>query len=366
MSLLIPEIPIIEVTEMLMKKVHDELVTGESVGTVSANPSTNSSAFSLAFITTASLGVPQVFQLIVKEPTLLSEFDYVQFSTPSRDFIMVFVNGITNAKKITAKEIDENRQTIIFNYEGIALGTRDPLANAIVSYLQTYYYNWFTDFTITSSGGFGAYKNISIENVESNGGRNSLLYQMFGTQKQGKMDFFSQVGGILKRKFGKGNSRVLDIKTGFHINKTDLPNISVLLPNEEPKYEQAGLTQGQPCNFYVGGKRANIASEHYQTQYTLLITSDNENEVVALYHFLKGLMLAGRNQYQFRGLEGIRVTGRDLSMDFDLAPTQLYHRGVGLSFHYDNNIASIEYLTETLSATFVGTQLDLPKTGSAE
>ena len=189
---------------------------------------------------------------------------------------------------------------------------------------------------------------------------------MFGTQKQGKMDFFTQVKGILARKFGKGNSRVLEIRTGFHINKTDLPNISLLLPSEEPKYEQAGLTQGKPCNFYKDGKMAHISSEHYQTQYTMLISSDNENEVVALYHFIKGLMLAGRNQYQFRGLEGVKVTGRDLSMDFDVAPTQLYHRGVGIGFHYDNNIASIEYLAESLSATFIGSHIDVPKTGNEE
>ena len=132
-----------------------------------------------------------------------------------------------------------------------------------------------------------------------------------------------------------------------------------MLPTEENNPKNVGVTQGSH-QFNYSSEITEMKQHNFDVTYSLFITSDNQNEVILIYHFLKTIILSAYEQFSFRGLNNLWISGRDVTIDFDLEPMVAYHRTVAMSFHYNNTVADIHKMVVPTAADFVGTKVDVP------
>ena len=188
---------------------------------------------------------------------------------------------------------------------------------------------------------------------------NTLLWDMFGDLEFDNMNYFDVMANILINRYNS-EKRKLTINLGYDQARVNFPIISILLPNEENNPKFTGKTSDRRV---YGNQVADILHNAFDSVYNLLITSNNQNEVIVVYNFLKVIILAGQNQFQLKGLQNPYVSGRDITMDTEINPMMLFHRTVGLSIFYESEMREIATFEGANNANFTGIPITPPNQG---
>lgn len=182
-----------------------------------------------------------------------------------------------------------------------------------------------------------------------------LLYRIFGENECGEKtkldtyDFYVQAKKIFEGGSAKDG---IEISVGYNMARVETgdPSIHILLPNENMSEAPIGDGEG-----YLGevidsaqNKAYAILSANSMCNYNLLITTDNVNEMLVMYHWLKSTSLTFSPQFALRNFQNLKIGGNDLQFNDDLVPPNVFHRNFNLSFTYDysgialfgNNIAT--------------------------
>jgi hypothetical protein len=167
--------------------------------------------------------------------------------------------------------------------------------------------------------------------------KDSIIYGMLYGLELDNFDYYKETLKLLENRFGK-SSRRMNLSLGYDLNSKNYPKISIILPNEESALNLANMTTDYEYNeAETKGWQVNVNG--YRTTYNLLITSDNPNEVVLIYHFLKALATSSPEQFELNGLINVIISGRDITLDMEVPPPNyLFHRTVALSFEYNNSV----------------------------
>ena len=177
----------------------------------------------------------------------------------------------------------------------------------------------------------------------------SILYKTF--YQSGALDkfsFYEQLVKILITK--KDNPRAFDFSLGFNMEKSAIPHLHITLPNENSSSNGIGLDEGQFDEIFDDDDKTyhKIYTRRFDSQYNFTITSDNMNEVIVLYHFMRTVfiqMIDSMNQF---GIEKIQISGRDIQLNSSLAPN-VFVRNIALSFSYEisiQNLNAVDFLTK--------------------
>lgn len=335
--IVIPEKIIKEELEVLMRRYYDELIGLELVGTV-IDATDVDAGVSISVTTQGQAGTAEITDVTLPDGSAIGGKTW-ELNTPSRRYT-VWYNSGNNVIPVIA-----DRQVIQINIDSgdtdLTIAVKTAAALNIV---RTYGDTIFTLPVPTTAI-------ITVTNIETNAERLSLLYSIFGGQEFDGLKYFTQMGGILKNKY-RSESRKLSIILGFNLNIEDFPSISIILPMEEPAPKNIGIAQGVINNF--DGTFNELKESNYTTTYSLYITSDNQNDVILIYHFLKTIIIAGYLQFSANGFNNLSVSGRDITIDFDLDPDQLYHRTVALSFFYTNTFSNVNKKLGTTAVNIDG------------
>ncbi|MDA7514157.1 hypothetical protein N8508_00050 [bacterium] len=338
-NLIIPEIVIKEELDILIKNVYLNLKGLESTGSV-IDAVDIDSGVTISVTQQGAVGTPEITDVTFPVGASLDGKSW-HLNTTTKFYNVIY--SITGSGVSVPSLIE--RVSIIVTIDGtetdIEVAQKTQAAIAAFS-------TAFTVPTTTTS-------TITITTIDTNAEKRSILYHLFGELKFDGMSYFRQAANIIKARY-TSEQRRLNINLGYNPNREEFPQISILLPNEdnEPKY--VGVVQGT-IN-HRDGSFSDELNNTFATTYSLMITSDNQNEVIILYHLLKGVMLGGINQFRARGFENIYFSGRDITMDFDLDPMNLYHRTISMSFHYENEISDIINNEVISSINFNGTITD--------
>lgn len=200
---------------------------------------------------------------------------------------------------------------------------------------------------------------FTITNLTTTQIKRSLLYEVFGGITFDQLNYFDHMRLLLENTFGK-QSRTIKVRLGWNSEHEDFPVISILLPDEESNPKQVGVTQGVGINTGLNQVH-DVVESNFQTTYLLAITSNNQNDVIMLYHWLKTALLQAQQTFIGCGLQNLWISGRDLTHEFQLAPMSTYHRSVGMTFHYDNSVPSINKREGITSILYTGTVSPAPQ-----
>jgi hypothetical protein len=116
-----------------------------------------------------------------------------------------------------------------------------------------------------------------------------------------------------------------------------LPTFHIVMPSESPKNAGIGDNRGytEPILDVTNSVKFDTVTQDSSVVYTIIITSDNVNECLILYNFLKAAFLGFKLQLELSGFQNVRSGGTDLNISEDLIPVHIYHRSFNLSFDYD-------------------------------
>lgn len=342
MAIIIPEILILEFIDVYTKHFWEDYKAYNSNTTIVGTNQNGDSPLTI----TDNGGTPNSFTIdcstISGNPLSGTRF---YFSSYHNSYVGIFIESNEYYNNIQVEyernDKDGDKQIVLIEYsQG---DTESDIAQRIKDRLES-----LSDFDITVSG-----TSVEVVNKETTQRKRSNLFEVFGNQKLGDMVYFEEAVKMLRNRYELQHKSKGGFTTGIGYGKTHerTPRISVLLPNEEVQHNQVGTTGG---TFNRHDGTTSEENQHgYRDVYNLLITGQNENDVILLYHFLKTLFLMGQNSLTLAGLNDLRVGGADIQMDMDLQP-RLYHRTVSMSFHYYNYVPSLKRTPNAESINFQG------------
>jgi hypothetical protein len=151
------------------------------------------------------------------------------------------------------------------------------------------------------------------------------------------------------------NPRFLEVNLMFNMEREGLPTIHLTLPSEQTQTggNGIGVDQGyqdvivedteydENGNMIFQGKITEVYTRRFQSTYNIVITSDNSNEVILIYHTLRALLISLIPSMSLAGLENVALGGQDVQLNSGLAPKNMYVRSITLTLQYETSSPSI-------------------------
>jgi hypothetical protein len=173
----------------------------------------------------------------------------------------------------------------------------------------------------------------------------SLLYKTLEGLRVLNYDMYEQAKTVIITEANK-DPRHIEVLLSYNPQDTRYPSVHVTLPNESTGSGGAGVDSLGFGENDLDDNPSDVATtwtptfnRSFQAVYSIVILSDNRNEVTLIYHLLKAGLIALNEHLQLSGLENIMFSGGDLSFQSQLPPG-LFFRSISCKFHYDVNVPS--------------------------
>src|ERR1035437_5563026 len=163
----------------------------------------------------------------------------------------------------------------------------------------------------------------------------SLLYKVLAGNSLQRYKLFEQSIAVLITT--ENDPRHLDINMFFNAKRAAIPTIHITLASESDKNNALGNSEGyrDPEFDDISQTYLKVFNRRYSTKYNIIITSDNSNEVILLYHFFRSILISLSPSLSLSGLENISLSGSDISINSELVPANIFIRSIGLQLAYD-------------------------------
>lgn len=180
----------------------------------------------------------------------------------------------------------------------------------------------------------------------------TILYRSFNTAgKLERYKFYEQLKKVIITK--EDDPRKFDFHLGFNMTKIATPHCHITLPSETSSQNGLGLDQGKedPVFDDLTKTYRDVYTRRFDSTYNFTITSDNMNETIALYHWLRSVLIQLINHLELSNLEHIRISGGDIQLNPALVPPNIAIRNISVSFSYDLSVQDLfdtEFLTKLI------------------
>ena len=193
-----------------------------------------------------------------------------------------------------------------------------------------------------------------------NEGKNTLLYRMMGLDEEGDplhlghYNFFQQAVKLFSIKDN------LKVYYGYNLSTTTGVDICILLPSETGKTamgaDEGYLETEEEINDEAYRQNYNVQT--FESNYQLMITSNNSLEVLTVYTILKSALLMLVDQLELHGFRNPKFSGQDIVMQEDLTPVPLFHKVLNIEFMYEHVIPQMVVQEFCKSISFEGTYIN--------
>ena len=165
------------------------------------------------------------------------------------------------------------------------------------------------------------------------------LHKAFFKSQVPTYKVYDQLVDILTRT--KGNPRKLQTRLMFDPSRAEMPTVHVHMPQENPvggNYISMGARDTDTIKTLEGEFSYQYEKE-FQTNYDIIVTSNNQMEVLLLYEFLKRVFIAGADTL-LKNFVNFNFSGKELLYDSTLMPHTFY-RAFSVSITEDVRTPSI-------------------------
>lgn len=186
---------------------------------------------------------------------------------------------------------------------------------------------------------------ISQDLKECTDERNSVLYRLYSTTNTSikgieEIDWYKQAKELFLRDYS--HPRKIQTRMHFDASIASAPTIHINLPGEQTVNNGIGVDKGYQLGTY--DENNNFQHTHtrgFQSNFNIIITSDNEIEVLILYHTLRACLISALDYLDINGLRDGKLSGGDLQFNPELVPPHLFIRYIGLNFFYEVDVPSL-------------------------
>ena len=169
----------------------------------------------------------------------------------------------------------------------------------------------------------------------------TVLHYIFGKDENGnilKFNTFVWFDQSVEVLIGRDTKlRMVEWYLGYNMKRLNVPTIHIMLPSESPINSGIGSNEGYieaEIDTHTKVVRP-VYTQDSQVTFNLLITSDNYNEVLIIYNFLKSIFLSIKTHLELSNLQNVTFSGSDMNFNEDLMPANIFHRNFNVSFSYD-------------------------------
>ena len=172
---------------------------------------------------------------------------------------------------------------------------------------------------------------VRLDIKRNNQKEDTWLWRVFQDLELEGSNYYNEMKNFLLRD--ANSSRKLNIYIGWNRERNEFPLISIILPGEEPTRKTIGMSEENVFD-EVAKTFILVKESVYLCTYSLMVVSDNVNEVILLYNFLRSMIIALHDTLELQDLNLVYLTGQDISQVMELVPNHLYSRVLGLNFQY--------------------------------
>ena len=204
-------------------------------------------------------------------------------------------------------------------------------------------------------------KTILKKNITDNAAtpEKSILYRMLALDSLGQAikinnyNYFEQA----KKIFSKDH--FLSVNFGYNFDVAKDLSLHIMLPSESAVDSSLGTDSGYIIDEEVQDDGAgnltvseiDTLTQMFESNYQIMITSNNSNEVNITYNILKGMLIILLPHLEVLGLKIPKLSGNDIMMQDDLIPVPVFHKVLNLSFKYE--ITVDELVSKEVIKSFV-------------
>ena len=163
----------------------------------------------------------------------------------------------------------------------------------------------------------------------------SILYRLLGENIDGKpimmnrWDFFKQAKKIFT------NKNNLSVNFGYNFDVANIIALHIVLPSEQAAESAIGQDEGYNTIVDDDEMITEFFSQNFQSNYQVMITSNNSSEILTVYHVLKSMLLMIIPHLETMGLRLCKLSGNDIMFKDDLMPNGMFHKVLNISFNYE-------------------------------
>ena len=177
----------------------------------------------------------------------------------------------------------------------------------------------------------------------------SLLYRILNGNNLQRYKMFDQAVSVFITK--PDDPRNLDVNLFFNAKRASIPTLHITLPSESEKNNVMAAGEGyrDPIFDENIGEYKKVFNRRFNAGYNMIITSDNTNEVVLIYHFMRSALISLSPHLTLAGLQNIKLSGGDLQLNSDIVPSNIFIRSTNINFEYD--VEAIELSSSQLGGS---------------
>ena len=163
----------------------------------------------------------------------------------------------------------------------------------------------------------------------------SILYRLLNGNDVQRYKLFEQAVAVLITK--EDSPRHLDINLFFNAKRATIPTLHITLPSESQKDNALGISEGfqEPVFDEIEKTYITAFNRRFTARYNIIITTDNSNEIILLYHFFRSILISLIPHLNLSGLENIKQSGGDIQINSELVPINIFSRSLNIEFDYD-------------------------------
>lgn len=130
----------------------------------------------------------------------------------------------------------------------------------------------------------------------------------------------------------------LQVSIGYNMERLAMPTIHILMPSDSKGViDSIGKDEHRTYNELT--QTLTIKKEQsFRSVYHLLITSDNNSEVIMIYYFIRAIFLLFHENFDLLGLADMQFTGQDINMMQELTPPHIFQRNISIQIDYVSEV----------------------------
>ena len=171
----------------------------------------------------------------------------------------------------------------------------------------------------------------------------TFLYEVCAATGMQRTNYFTIAKKVLLAEID--DPRLLEVELIYNMQRMGPPTIYISNPSESVGENGLSVDPNQDGRVEYANNEADPTeatdyretyTRRFNSTYDIVFTSDNSNEVVALYHIFKAIFISleGLGYMNFMGLENIKFGGKDLQIKSDAAK-QMFAKALTLNLSYD-------------------------------
>ena len=162
---------------------------------------------------------------------------------------------------------------------------------------------------------------------------NSFLGRILMGIKDHKHDYFEEAKVLFTRK--NDNPRAIRTRLFFDAKEANIPTIHITMPQETSGANSLGA--GESHEYYEDDVHGTVSPERerrFDTNFHVIVTSDNHREVLIIYHVVRAMLVSALSEVDIAGLENPKLGGQDIRPQENIVPRNIYMRGISIQCSY--------------------------------